>query len=157
MSGPVVNNACGHRSCARRHARRARVPAPGATPRPGFTLIEVLATLVLLGIVLPVAMRGLSVALSAASKARHTATAAQLAETKLNEMVVGGQWSTTVVSGDFSPDYPQYQWTCQTSPRDYGLTEIVLTVTWIERGSQRSLSLSTLAADLQNADTLVMP
>ena len=42
----------------------------GRIARRGFTLIEVLATLVLLGIVMPVAMRGVSLALAASSIAR---------------------------------------------------------------------------------------
>ena len=54
----------------------------------GFTLVEVLATLVLMGIVIPVAMHGVSIAMSAASNARKTAEAATLAETKLNELLV---------------------------------------------------------------------
>ena len=61
-----------------------------ATRRGGFTLIEVLATMLLLGIVLPVAMRGVSVALSAAGTARHLSEAAVLAEAKLNELATPG-------------------------------------------------------------------
>ncbi len=111
--------------------------------RAGFTLVEVLATLVLIGIVVPVAMRGVSVALAAASTARRTAEAASLAEMKLNELIVDGTWQTSGTTGDF-PDYPDYRWTCDNVSRDYGTNEVALHVTWTQRGQERSLSVSTL-------------
>ena len=54
--------------------------------RAGFTLIEVLAALVLIGVVLPVAMKGVSIAMQAASHARHTGEAVELARHKLTEL-----------------------------------------------------------------------
>ena len=92
----------------------------------GFTLVEVLATLMLLGIVMPVAMKGVSIALAAAEKARHTAEAATLAETKLNDLLTQGVNSASGLTGDFSPDHPEYQWSYQSAPRDYGITEVQL-------------------------------
>jgi len=112
--------------------------------RGGFTLIEVLATLVLLGIILPVAMRGISNGLLAASNARHMAEAASLAETKLQELTLGTTTMSTGTQGDFSPDHPDYKWTCETAPRDYGMSEIALHVTWQERGKDKTFTLSTL-------------
>ena len=111
----------------------------------GFTLIEVLATLVLLGIVVPVAMRGVSLALAAASTARRTAEAASLAEGKLNELIVDGSWQTSGNTGDFAAEnHPEYTWTCENASRDYGTYEVVLRVAWTQRGQERNLSLSTL-------------
>lgn len=115
------------------------------TSRRGFTLIEVLATLILMGIVLPVAMRGVSVALAAASRAKHLSIASGLAEQKLNQLIVENAWSSSQTSGDFTPDHPDYTWTCQSATRDYGVSEIELRVNWIERGQQRSFVVSTLA------------
>ncbi|HEV2296164.1 MAG TPA: type II secretion system protein [Tepidisphaeraceae bacterium] len=109
----------------------------------GFTLVEVLATLVLLGIIVPVAMRGVSIGLAAASTARRTAEAASLAQAKLNELVLDGTWQTSGTTGDF-PDHPEYRWTCANVSRDYGTYEVALTVTWTQRGHERMLSLSTL-------------
>ena len=111
----------------------------------GFTLIEVLATLVLLGIVVPVAMRGVSLALAAASTARRTAEAASLAAGKLNELIVDGSWQTSGNTGDFAAEnHPEYTWTCENASRDYGTYEVVLTVAWTQRGQERNLRLSTL-------------
>lgn len=124
-----------------RRARRTR----------GFTLVEVLATLVLLGIVLPVAMRGVSMAMAAAANARRTAEATMLAEAKLNELVADGTWASGSLAGDFAPDKPEYQWSCLTSTRDYGLTEVAIRVTWTSRGQVRELIVATLASQTNTA------
>ena len=121
----------------------------------GFTLIEILATLMLLAIVLPVAMRGVQLALQSANKAKHLAEASSLAETKLNDLIVSGLWQqSSGSSGDFGADYPGYQWTFQSQPRDYSMNEIWLTVTWLEAGKPSSLTLATMA---YATNTGVMP
>ena len=117
----------------------------------GFTLIEVLATLILLGIVLPVAMRGVSTAMAAASKAKRTAEATSLAESKLNELVADGTWASGTLAGDFSPDQPEYQWSCVVATRDYGLSEVAVRVTWTDRGQPRETIIATLATQTTNA------
>ena len=131
----------------------SRRRAASRASRHGFTLIEVLATMVMLGIVLPVAMRGVSIALATASSARHRAEAAELGSAKLDELVATGEWSATAPSGDFGSDYPGYTWTVQMASRDYGVTEIQLTVTWQERGQPRTLNLATLVSDVNTTDT----
>jgi len=112
--------------------------------RSGFTLVEVLAALVVLGIVLPVAMTGASLAMRAGSAARHQAEAATLGEAKLTELVTTGEWSTSGSDGDFGPDFPQYRWTMETAQRDLDVTELLLSVIWQDRGQDRSVKLSTL-------------
>ena len=54
-----------------------------ARGRGGFTLVEVLASLALVAVILPVAMEGVSLAVGAAGLARDRIEAASLAETKL--------------------------------------------------------------------------
>ena len=110
--------------------------------RSGFTLVEVLASLVIMGIVLPFAMRGASLAMHAGSVARHQAEAATLGEAKLTELVTMGSWSDTA-QGDFGNDFPQYRWTMENIQRDIGVTELLLSVIWQERGEDRSVKLST--------------
>ncbi len=118
----------------------------------GFTLIEVLATMVLMAIVLPVISQALSVSLAAASSARHTTEAAGLAQAKLHELISTGQLNTTS-SGDFGTDHPGYRWEVGTVARDYNLTEVSVRVLWAERGLEKSLTVSTLAQPDQNAGT----
>jgi prepilin-type N-terminal cleavage/methylation domain-containing protein len=117
----------------------------------GFTLIEVLVTLLLIGIVLPAMMHGITLAMAAGDGARHRNDAAQLAKSQLAQLVAGMQWaSTTNLSGDFSPDWPGYQWKATVQPWDQdtsgmGIQEIDLTVSWQERGRAETLTVSTLA------------
>src|SRR5690348_6677471 len=77
---------------APRQTRMSVPPSARGAGRQGFTLVEVLAALVILGIVLPVAMRGVSLSLAAASNAKHMNVAAQLADQKLNEVVLTSGW-----------------------------------------------------------------
>src|SRR5258708_4861349 len=82
----------------------------------GFTLIEVLATIALLGIILPVAMQGVSVATGIASTARHRSEAGALAESKMTELIATQQYANGgTLSGDFGQDWPDYRWEAQTS------------------------------------------
>jgi prepilin-type N-terminal cleavage/methylation domain-containing protein len=117
----------------------------------GFTLIEVLVTLLLIGIVLPAIMHGVTLAMAAGDSARHRNEATELASSQLAQIVAGSQWvNATSLSGDFSPDWPGYQWTATVQPWDQdtsgmGINQIDLTVTWQERGQQQSLTLTTLA------------
>jgi type II secretory pathway pseudopilin PulG len=112
--------------------------------RGAFTLVEVLVTLLFLAIVLPVAMRGVSISLAAASNARHTREATSLAQEKLQELTTvtlpGGSQS-----GDFGVEHPEYRWMCQVSSLDYGVRQLDLRVTWEDRG-ERAINVSTLFA-----------
>jgi prepilin-type N-terminal cleavage/methylation domain-containing protein len=117
----------------------------------GFTLVEVLVTLLLIGIVLPAIMHGVTLAMAAGDGARHRNDATQLAKSQLAQLVAGTQWSNTSnLSGDFSPDWPGYQWKAVVQPWDQdtsgmGIQQIDLTVSWQERGRTETLVLSTLA------------
>jgi prepilin-type N-terminal cleavage/methylation domain-containing protein len=127
--------------------------------RRGFTLVEVLATLVLIGIVLPFAVRGTSVALNTASNAKHVAEAAGLAEAKLAEIVSQGDWATGTTQGDFGQEWPEYKWRVQTTTSDTtaNVTEIMLSVVWTERGKERAFNVSTLAYLSADAGAGVLP
>jgi general secretion pathway protein I len=120
-----------------------------ASRRHGFTLVEVLATLMLIAIVLPAVMKGISLATSTGTNARRRTEAVGLAESKLNELIVSQQWQGGQMSGDFSPDWPDYHWqaTVQSWPQDatgVGIQEVDLEVTWLSRNQPDSVKLSTL-------------
>jgi prepilin-type N-terminal cleavage/methylation domain-containing protein len=120
-------------SSCRRHLRQR-----------GLTLVEVLATLVLVAIVLPVTMKGVTLSMQSAARARHMTEAAQLAESKINEMLVLRDTMYLSGSGDFGQDWPEYRWTSTAAAANYGVYEVTVTVSWLERGSERSVSMSTL-------------
>ena len=122
--------------------------------RRGFTLYEVLAALLLMAVVMPVVMSGVSLATRTSSIARHRDEAAGLAQAKLSELIATGQWQNGNLSGDFSPDWPDYHWDAsiqrQTDLMSVGtstqveLQQLDLRVIWTSRGAEDSLTLSTL-------------
>lgn len=114
------------------------------TTRRGFTLVEVLATLVLLGLVLPAVMRGVSLSMNAASHARRTLEAAQLAQGKIAEMLVVRDPMGSATSGTFGNDWPDYRWELQVGSGPQGTYLVTVRVLWMERGIERSLEQSTL-------------
>ncbi len=110
--------------------------------RSAFTLVEVLAAIVVISIVVPVAMQGVSLALAAAQNARKSAEAAQLAESKLAEVTT----QTTLMAGSQGGTFdtmPGYSWQAQTVSRDMGLLEVTVQVTWTARGAPRTVSVSS--------------
>ncbi|MFH0965931.1 MAG: type II secretion system protein [Planctomycetota bacterium] len=116
--------------------------------RTAFTLVEVLATLTLAAIILPVAMRGIALATSASGQAKRQMEAASLAEEKLAELVATGGWQGTDLSGDFGEDWPGYRWRADVSDwNGTGLEQVTVSVQWSRGGTQRSVALATLVYD----------
>jgi general secretion pathway protein I len=116
-----------------------------AVLRRGFTFIELLATLVLIGLVMPVAMQTVALCTSLSGQSRQRIEAATLARTKLCELIVGKLWRTGSQNGDFGDDWPGYRWTAtQGTWSDPIVSQLDVTVVWTERGKERSVTLSTL-------------
>ena len=126
-----------------------RAPQFRSRRRTGFTLVEVLVTMVMMAIVLPVVMRGISLATNAASLAKHQAEAAQLGDQLLNEMsmvLANGEAFSYGSSGEFADTV--YKWQLETADdTETGITTMMLHVIWSERGQDRSLALSTMVSD----------
>ena len=134
---------------------RPGVPARGETPLAtrgrdaratrGFTLIEILATLTLLAVVLPTAMSGISLSLATSGFAKQQAQASSLAYGKMNELAAQGQLDQAILSGDFSPEHPEFRWTAQVQDWDGNtLRQLDVRVMWYHRQQERSVALSTL-------------
>lgn len=116
----------------------------------GFTLMEILAALVLIGVVLPAVMKGVSMASILASDSAHKYEALELAESKLAEVIMNSDWESGSGSGDFEPDHEGYEWTMETSDwTQANLKQIDVVVSWEERGRTRNVHLSTLAYEAQ--------
>ena len=122
------------------------------TPRPAqsrrakaraFTLIEALTALLLVGVVLPVALRGVTVAMQSASRAKHVAEATELARHKLSELSLSTDAGSLTGNGGFDDDHPGYTWSCTSTARDYGMTEFTVTVKWQAQGVEQSVDLSS--------------
>ena len=125
---------------------KRRAPIHARSTRRGFTLAEVLAALVLMGIVLPIALKGASLALAASDDARRRVEATALAENKLAEFTAANATGISAggMSGDFGTDWPAYQWEASNVMRDVELNEITIRVIWTARGTQRHIAVSTL-------------
>lgn len=118
----------------------------------GFTLAEVLAALMLLAIVVPVAMEGVSLASRAGSLGQRKAAAARVAERVLGEYVATGRTETGTDAGTAVEEGIPYAWRLERSPWAADpLEEVTVQVTFDVQGQARSLSLSTLRDPTRSA------
>src|ERR1700722_6023230 len=84
--------------------------------RAAFTLAEVLAAMVFMAIVIPVAARGLQIASRAGDVAQHKAMAARIGERLLNEIVVARQWNSGAQTGTKQAGPYAFHWTMKNQP-----------------------------------------
>ncbi|MFH1742608.1 MAG: type II secretion system protein [bacterium] len=78
--------------------------------RPGFTFVEMLAAMVFVAIVIPVAIQGLTVANRAGVLADRKRVAGQLADRILTELTITDEWKYASNEGDFGEEWPGYRW-----------------------------------------------
>jgi len=112
----------------------------------GFTLIEILAALLLIGLVLPAVMKGVSLVSIMASDSDHNYEALDLAENKLAEVLLEKSWQNSgSQSGRFEDEYEDYEWVVDVSDwTESGIKQIDVFVYWQQRNRQREIQLSTL-------------
>jgi hypothetical protein len=120
-----------------------------AGSRHGFTLAEVLAALVFMAIVIPVALGGLSIASRAGEVAAHKSDAAIIAERILNENVITTNWNRAVQNGVVRQGIRDYRWTMRSEPWNEDPTRDVIRllsveVTFSAQGHDYAVRLSTL-------------
>jgi type II secretion system protein I len=112
----------------------------------GFTLVEVLAALLFMAIVIPVAVQGLHIASRAGSVSERKAVAARLAENKLNELIVTGQWQSAAQKGTIQEGLQSYSWQLQTEPwaEDSAMRVVTVHVNVPVQGQDYDVHVSTL-------------
>jgi len=115
----------------------------------GFTLAEVLAALVFMAILIPVALEGLSIASRAGEIAARKSEAALVAERVLNESVVTTNWSATVQNGTLRQGIRDFRWTLRNDPWDKDPNQTAIRLLSVEvifpaQGRDYSLRMSTL-------------
>jgi type II secretory pathway component PulJ len=101
-----------------------RLPAQRNNPRQSgciakcaaFTLAEVLAALVFMAIVIPVALEAMHVASRAGTVAARKGEAARVAQRLLAETLVTTNWSQSVQSGTLTESQRQFDWTMHNDP-----------------------------------------
>jgi prepilin-type N-terminal cleavage/methylation domain-containing protein len=99
--------------------------------KPAFTLVEVLATILLISIVLPVTMQGISMCTRMANHSKRQIEAVYLARTKLSELITSGQWENSAHSGNFQDRWSDYQWKLDVSEWNIdSVYQLNLQVSW---------------------------
>jgi hypothetical protein len=101
-----------------------------------------------IALLLPTAMRGIGLCTTIAGESRKQLEAAALAKSQLTDLLVTGDWDNGAHSGDFGNEWPGYKWTADvsnwTDAQNVSLRQVDVTVTWVSRGANKKLTLSTL-------------
>jgi hypothetical protein len=108
--------------------------------------------LLLIAIVMPAVMDGVSIALSSAAAARQRTEAATVAQAELATLLATGQWNGGVLAGDIVSNGSTYHWQAnvQAWPDDtttVSLMQVDMVVSWTARNSKQSVTLSTITYD----------
>lgn len=119
--------------------------------RSGFTLVEALITLLLVTVLLPLVMKGVSSATQLGVLAERRSQAAALADTRLTESLIVGDWEEGDQAGEFDPevygsDADEFAWYLLVDDWN-GLTthkEVTVVVTWQQRGKEQIVSMATV-------------
>src|SRR6266571_5263197 len=114
-----------------------------------FTLAEVMAALVFMAILIPVALEGLSIASRAGEVAARKSEAALVAERVLNESVVTTNWNSTVQNGTVRQGFRDFRWTLRNDPWDKDPNQtairlLAVEVTFSAQGRDYLVRMNTL-------------
>lgn len=111
-----------------------------------FTLAEVLAALLFMAIVIPVALEGLRIASRAGQVGERKAAAARVAERVLNELSVTGAGPGGTNDGTITEGVHEFQWTIQSEawPEDNSLQQTMVRVVYFVQGSEYEVTVCTL-------------
>jgi prepilin-type N-terminal cleavage/methylation domain-containing protein len=113
----------------------------------GFTLVEILVTFVLIALIIPVAMEGISLATKLGTKSKQEIKAGTLAETKLAAFLLSGDWSSGDQSGQFEGDDSEYRWKLEVKDWEEqdSMKQLNMAVEWTDpSGVNHSVALSTV-------------
>ena len=119
----------------------------------GFTLAEVLAALLFMAIVIPVAVKGLQVASRAGEVAVRKAEAMRIAERVMNENLVTTNWSRSTQGGSILDGSRQFRYSLRNEPwpQDasiYAPRLLTAEVSYHVQSQQFFVRLSTLASSV---------
>jgi prepilin-type N-terminal cleavage/methylation domain-containing protein len=133
------------------------LPTAAKRRRSGFTLAEVLAALLLMVIVIPVALQGLHVASRAGEVGQRKMIAARIGNKELNELKVMSQLQNTGQTGVVQEHGINYRWTVKnqawTEDALSQMTMATVTVSFLVQGQNYDVRLSTLVAPPQQMMT----
>ncbi len=113
----------------------------------GFSLIEIMVAILILGIALAGLTRGITTALASNKDSELQTVAALAAAAQIETIRADATWSDGVTEGDCGEDLPNYRWTQTIKPADVdGLHEVTVAV---QRGDSEKpiYKLKTLLFD----------
>jgi hypothetical protein len=114
-----------------------------------FTLAEVLAALLFMGIVVPVAIEGLHVASLAGTVAERKGEAARVAQRILHDSLLTTNWLQTVQSGTTTEGQREFRWTLHNDawnedPNQNAIRQLSVEVVFTAQSRDYSVRMSTL-------------
>ena len=112
-----------------------------------FTLAEVLAALMFMAIIIPVAVDALHVASLWGELAVRKAEAARVADRVLNEGIVTTNWNSGAMNGTVTEGLHEFRWTISNQPwlQDSSLELLTAEVKFSAGGREYAVRLNTLA------------
>jgi type II secretion system protein I len=126
------------------------------TEKNGFTLVEILVTLTILGAVLPALLHAFATAARNQGLSDNTTTALYLLKFRMAEIEMSGYPDVGDESGEFGEN-TRYRWNSVVqdieSEEVENIRQVQVTVTWQHRNSERSMSMNTFIADRQKPQT----
>jgi type II secretion system protein I len=118
----------------------------------GFTLLEVLVAMAVLGAVLPAIMIAFTTSARTRASSENGTTAAYLVRDKLSEMEALGAPEEGEDAGDFG-EGSRFTWATTVGPTETEeLYDVVVRVQWLEMGEQRELAVRTYMAGQGDAE-----
>ncbi len=115
-----------------------------------FTLVEVMAAILFVAIILPVAMKTISTATSVISDAKNKRHATILAEHKMCEILLERSWTSGDEAGDFGAEEVAYTWASEILERESDdMSEISVRVYWQQKGYNKDVTITTLVYNEQ--------
>lgn len=113
----------------------------------GFTLIEILVSLAIMGLVLPIILMAFTNGARSRAISANRTTAAYLLRDRITEMEATGVPEIGDDAGEFEAG-SIYTWQSSVASTDIeGLFDVTVTILWQERGEERSFSIRTYMAD----------
>ncbi|MGE5557013.1 MAG: type II secretion system protein [Bacillota bacterium] len=113
----------------------------------GFTLLEIVAALAILGVALAILLSGISQAMFAHREALERGQAMVIAESQLQSYLAGDQ---AALQGRMTAgEGPEYRWYIRTVSEGEGLSEVIVTVEWTGLRARRRLEISALKGEDQ--------
>ena len=129
-----------------------RLTAQPATGEHGFTLFEILVTLLILSITLPTLLYSFRAASRGQAVSEFKTTALYLLKYRMAEIELLGYPDIGEEDGEFGEN-SRYRWHSDVqdveSEEIEGLRHVTVTVTWQEQGTEKGIAMNTYIADRQ--------